>query len=229
MRLDQDRAQRGLHRRAVGRAAGARRLCTASIRSASETGTPIWRSSAIMPSMAASMARPFGVRNMRPHRGRDETPKLIELRTERSWPGATAYARSHHDGGLSRRPGARAWTPGSAARADAGSVAEVAGLLSSVGYLADEHACSVLRLAGQLGKPVLVEGPTGSGKTDAGHQRGGRDRHQADQAAVLRGPGRGQGAVRVEPLQAAAPAAGRPGEPGRGTGRTWASSPRSSC
>ena len=35
------------------------RLCTASIRSASETGTPIWRSSAIMPSMAASMARPF--------------------------------------------------------------------------------------------------------------------------------------------------------------------------
>src|SRR5690349_19058584 len=53
--------------------------------------------------------------------------------------------------------GARAWTPGSAA--------EVAGLLSGVGYLADEHACSVLRLAGQLGKPVLVEGPAGTGKT----------------------------------------------------------------
>ena len=47
--------------------------------------------------------------------------------------------------------GARAW--------EFGSAAEVAGLLSSVGYLADEHACSVLRLAGQLGKPVLVEGP----------------------------------------------------------------------
>ena len=53
--------------------------------------------------------------------------------------------------------GARAWTPGSAA--------EVAGLLSGVGYLADEHACSVLRLAGQLGKPVLVDGPAGAGKT----------------------------------------------------------------
>ena len=53
--------------------------------------------------------------------------------------------------------GARAWT--------AGSAAEVAGLLSGVGYLADEHACSVLRLAGQLGKPVLVEGPAGTGKT----------------------------------------------------------------
>src|SRR6185369_8436479 len=51
--------------------------------------------------------------------------------------------------------GARAWTPGSAA--------EVAGLLSGVGYLADEHACSVLLLAGQLGKPVLVEGPAGTG------------------------------------------------------------------
>src|SRR5689334_10687647 len=56
-----------------------------------------------------------------------------------------------------RAAGARAWTPGSAA--------EVAGLLSGVGYLADEHACSVLRLAGQLGKPVLVEGPAGTGKT----------------------------------------------------------------
>src|ERR1700761_8373005 len=53
--------------------------------------------------------------------------------------------------------GARAWTTGSAA--------EVAGLLSGVGYLAGEHACSVLRLAGQLGKPVLVEGPAGTGKT----------------------------------------------------------------
>ena len=66
--------------------------------------------------------------------------------------------------------GTRAWTPGSAA--------EVAGLLSGVGYLADEHACSVLRLAGQLGKPVLVEGPAGTGKTglatSAAEATGGR-------------------------------------------------------
>jgi MoxR-like ATPase len=54
-------------------------------------------------------------------------------------------------------PGARAWTSGSAA--------QIAGLLSGVGYLADEHTCAVLRLAGQLGKPVLVEGPAGTGKT----------------------------------------------------------------
>jgi hypothetical protein len=52
---------------------------------------------------------------------------------------------------------APAWWSGSADR--------IAGLLSSVGYLAGEHACAVLRLAGQLGKPVLVEGPAGTGKT----------------------------------------------------------------
>ena len=34
-----------------------------------------------------------------------------------------------------------------------------------MGYLAGEHACAVLRLAGELGKPVLVEGPAGTGKT----------------------------------------------------------------
>ena len=66
--------------------------------------------------------------------------------------------------------GALAWGSGSAA--------EVAGLLSSVGYLADEHTCSVLRLAGQLGKPVLVEGPAGTGKTglatSAAEATGGR-------------------------------------------------------
>src|SRR5580704_9978110 len=45
------------------------------------------------------------------------------------------------------------------------SADRIAGLLSSAGYLADEHACAVLRLAGQLGKPVLVEGPAGAGKT----------------------------------------------------------------
>jgi MoxR-like ATPase len=41
----------------------------------------------------------------------------------------------------------------------------IAALLRGVGYLADEHACAALRLAGQLGKPVLVEGPAGAGKT----------------------------------------------------------------
>jgi MoxR-like ATPase len=47
-----------------------------------------------------------------------------------------------------------------------GSAQEIADLLSGVGYLADEHVWTVLWLADQLGKPILVEGPAGTGKTD---------------------------------------------------------------
>ncbi len=38
--------------------------------------------------------------------------------------------------------------------------------LAEVGYLADERAALVSFLAGRLGKPVLVEGPAGVGKTE---------------------------------------------------------------
>ncbi|MDA8292714.1 MAG: MoxR family ATPase [Actinomycetota bacterium] len=38
--------------------------------------------------------------------------------------------------------------------------------LASVGYLADAHIGTVVYLAEQLGKPVLVEGPAGTGKTE---------------------------------------------------------------
>jgi MoxR-like ATPase len=38
--------------------------------------------------------------------------------------------------------------------------------LGAVGYLADESAALVSFLAGRLGKPVLVEGPAGVGKTE---------------------------------------------------------------
>ncbi|HSZ36478.1 MAG TPA: MoxR family ATPase, partial [Acidimicrobiales bacterium] len=37
--------------------------------------------------------------------------------------------------------------------------------LSEVGYLADESISGVVYLADRLGKPVLVEGPAGTGKT----------------------------------------------------------------
>jgi MoxR-like ATPase len=50
--------------------------------------------------------------------------------------------------------------------ADSGSVAEVKGELERVGYLADESAALVAYLARELGKPVLVEGPAGVGKTE---------------------------------------------------------------
>jgi MoxR-like ATPase len=46
------------------------------------------------------------------------------------------------------------------------SVAEVKEALAAVGYLADEPAALVSFLAQKLGKPVLVEGPAGVGKTE---------------------------------------------------------------
>jgi len=46
------------------------------------------------------------------------------------------------------------------------SAEQIADQLRGVGYLADEHTCNVLRLASQLGKPILIEGPAGTGKTE---------------------------------------------------------------
>jgi MoxR-like ATPase len=46
------------------------------------------------------------------------------------------------------------------------SVAEVREALAEVGYLADEPASLVCYLAQRLGKPVLIEGPAGVGKTE---------------------------------------------------------------
>ncbi len=46
------------------------------------------------------------------------------------------------------------------------SVAETKSALEAVGYLADEPAALVSYLAQELGKPVLVEGPAGVGKTE---------------------------------------------------------------
>ncbi|HTX27607.1 MAG TPA: MoxR family ATPase [Streptosporangiaceae bacterium] len=59
----------------------------------------------------------------------------------------------------------RAAVPGAPARWFS-SAEQIAGLLRSVDYLANEHTCNVLRLADQLGKPILVEGPAGTGKTE---------------------------------------------------------------
>jgi MoxR-like ATPase len=47
-----------------------------------------------------------------------------------------------------------------------GSVQETKDALAAVGYLADEPAALVSFLAQRLGKPVLVEGPAGVGKTE---------------------------------------------------------------
>src|SRR6185312_7307952 len=47
-----------------------------------------------------------------------------------------------------------------------GSVSEAKEALAGAGYLADESAALVSFLAQRLGKPVLVEGPAGVGKTE---------------------------------------------------------------
>src|SRR5215217_7625915 len=50
--------------------------------------------------------------------------------------------------------------------ADLATVESTRDALAAVGYLADESASLVSFLAAQLGKPVLVEGPAGVGKTE---------------------------------------------------------------
>src|SRR3954471_19704761 len=47
-----------------------------------------------------------------------------------------------------------------------GSVDDVSGGLEAVGYLPGESTALVSYLAARLGKPVLVEGPAGVGKTE---------------------------------------------------------------
>ncbi|MBI4730016.1 MAG: MoxR family ATPase [Acidobacteria bacterium] len=47
-----------------------------------------------------------------------------------------------------------------------GSVEEVSERLGGAGYLSDESIATVVFLAGRLGKPILVEGPAGTGKTE---------------------------------------------------------------
>ena len=50
--------------------------------------------------------------------------------------------------------------------ADLATVESTRDSLAAVGYLADESAALVSFLAAKLGKPVLVEGPAGVGKTE---------------------------------------------------------------
>ena len=54
---------------------------------------------------------------------------------------------------------------GDAAGARFGSIGAAADALAEVGYAADETIAGVVFLADRLGKPVLVEGPAGTGKT----------------------------------------------------------------
>lgn len=46
------------------------------------------------------------------------------------------------------------------------NIAETAAKLAEVGYVADPHIAGVVSLASLLGKPLLAEGPAGTGKTE---------------------------------------------------------------
>src|SRR3954447_17316708 len=48
------------------------------------------------------------------------------------------------------------------------SVADVKSRLSKVDYLSDDSIAGIVYLADRLGKPILVEGPAGTGKTQLG-------------------------------------------------------------
>ena len=84
------------------------------------------------------------------------------------------------------------------------SVAQVEEQLREQDYICDRKIATVVFLAHKLEKPVLVEGPAGVGKTELAKVVAAGHRPQADPAAVLRGPRRGQGALRVGVLEAAA-------------------------
>ena len=90
---------------------------------------------------------------------------------------------------------------------------DVARRLAETGYLPDTATATAVFLADRLGKPLLVEGPAGVGKTELARAHRAGDRLRAGAAAVLRGCRRGPRALRVEPRQA------DPAHPGRQGGR----------
>ena len=83
-------------------------------------------------------------------------------------------------------------------------VVDVRDRLTAAGYLVDASIETVVYLAERLGKPILVEGPAGVGKTELAKAVAAGARRRPRPPAVLRGARRGQGAVRVELQEAAA-------------------------
>jgi MoxR-like ATPase len=90
------------------------------------------------------------------------------------------------------------------------SVQAVRDALRDVDYLADDGIAGVAYLADRLGKPVLIEGPAGTGKTQLAKSIAEMTGSRLIRLAVLRGTRRVQGPLRVELQEAAAAHPGRP-------------------
>ena len=83
------------------------------------------------------------------------------------------------------------------------SVEDVQQQFRDAQYIASRRISTVVFLAARMGRPVLIEGPAGVGKTELAKTLSEITERAAHPPAVLRGPRRGQGALRVEVRQAA--------------------------
>ena len=131
-------------------------------------------------------------------------------------------ATSVHGAAVARRRCRATWTPGRTTRRCSRSrrmerrcpdlvPSEVPAAASTSTTTSPTTAlATAVFLALELGLPLLLEGEPGVGKTAAAKALAGGARRAADPAAVLRGPHRQRGALRVElPAPAAGDPAGR--------------------
>jgi MoxR-like ATPase len=84
------------------------------------------------------------------------------------------------------------------------SVEEVQQRFRDARYIANRRISTVVFLAARMGRPVLIEGPAGVGKTELAKTLADVTSRQLIRLPVLRGARRGQGPLRVEVRQAAA-------------------------
>jgi hypothetical protein len=85
-----------------------------------------------------------------------------------------------------------------------GSVAEVGQRWQRSATSPSTAVATTVFLADRLGKPLLVEGPAGVGKTELAKAVAAATESRPGAPAVLRGHRRGPRALRVEPREAAA-------------------------
>ena len=78
------------------------------------------------------------------------------------------------------------------------TIDETMAMLTAPDYVADRSLATVLFLALRMKRPLFLEGEAGVGKTEIAKVLASRARPAADPAAVLRGPRRLLGGLRVE-------------------------------